>query len=510
MSETLSPGVIFAGYRIDRVLGAGGMGTVYLAAHPRLPRFDAVKVLPEALGADPEYRARFGREAELAARLDHPNIVAVRDRGIEHGRLWIAMQLVEGIDAAEALRRTPGGLEPRLATHIVTEAARGLDAAHRAGLLHRDVKPANLLLESRGATEPPRVYVSDFGIARSATETTGLTETGSVLATVAYAAPEQITAGPVDQRADVYALGCTYYELLTGSKPFPRPTPAAVMHAHLNDPPPRPSAHVPGLPPGFDAVIARALAKNPRDRYPSCGALAADLAAIAGGAAVPPPPVSVPVFTPPRPARRGLRWAVAALVGVLAVVAGIVAVTTMSDDPPAAAPAASSAATTPPVSTASSAVSWGRYAYLVEPFPGFLPAGPIGSGYDGMRCIVVDSKDFRQIALDAGPREGYPELSCQGNTNPLDNLSVMCNANRAPTTLPRYADVAIAGDQRWARPSGTGRIVWGDIAGEHGPYGFLGIQFDDPARNFCQLSVSGRDGSTGQELLDHWWPGTPL
>ncbi|WP_280364960.1 serine/threonine-protein kinase [Nocardia wallacei] len=512
MSETLPPGVVFAGYRIERTLGSGGMGTVYLAAHPRLPRFDAVKVLPGELGKDPEYRARFAREAELAARLDHPNIVAVRDRGVEHGYLWIAMQLVDGIDAAEALRRTPGGLEPRLAAHIVTEAARGLDEAHRAGLLHRDVKPANLLLEPRGAEQLPRVYVSDFGIARGATDTAGLTETGSVLATVAYAAPEQITGAAVDHRADVYALGCTLYELLTGTKPFPRPTPAAVLHAHLADPPPRPTAHMPGLPPVFDAIVARALAKNPADRYPSCGALAADVASAAGGGAPRYAPVPVPVAASRGPVRRRLYWAMALFAVVVTVVAaGVVAATRDTTAPPVAVPASDTAVTSVratserPPPTGNSPLSWGDYDYIVQPFPNLLPASPVAGGYQGLRCVVVDEQ-MKQVPLVGKPYNGRAMLSCQGNKNPVDSVGVMCNANRTPTTVHAYTDVAVVGDGRWERPTGTGRVMWSDVADPR--QGVVQIQFDDPARNYCQIHVWG--GASGQEVMDRWWRDAPL
>lgn len=241
------PGEIFGGYRIEGKLGAGGMGTVYLARHPRLPREDALKVLPPAASADQEFRARFLREAELAARLRHPNIVAIHDRGMDDGCLWIAMQYVQGCDASDLIARDPAGLPPWRAVHIIEEAARGLDAAHAAGLLHRDVKPANILI----AVNPDgsyRVLVTDFGIARAVGESTVLTAAGEVLATVSYAAPEQISAAPVDHRVDVYALGCTLHQLLTGSLPFPRPTPAAVMYAHLCEPPPRPRSSIPLFP----------------------------------------------------------------------------------------------------------------------------------------------------------------------------------------------------------------------------------------------------------------------
>lgn len=270
------PGDMFAGYRIVRALGSGGMGAVYLAEHPRLPRRDAIKVLDPGHGADPEFRARFEREAEIAARLEHPNVVAVYDRGEEGELLWIAMRFVDGVDASELVRRGRAELPPARAVRIVAAAARGLDAAHRRGLLHRDVKPANIMV-SRADDGSDSVRIADFGIARPIG---AATTTNSVLASFAYAAPEQFTGAPLDHRADVYALGCTLYELLTGSVPFVAPSPAAAMRAHLYERPPMPSDTAAELA-VFDPVIARALAKVPRQRYGSCAELAqAALAAL--------------------------------------------------------------------------------------------------------------------------------------------------------------------------------------------------------------------------------------
>ncbi|MFI1461379.1 protein kinase domain-containing protein [Nocardia carnea] len=267
----LQPGARFAGYRIVRRIGAGGMGIVYLAEHPRLPRQDVLKLLPADHLADAGFRGRFDREAELAARLRHPNIVTVHDRGVTGGQPWIAMEYVPGIDAA-ALAGSPQ-LGPRRAAHIIDDAARGLDHAHRNGMLHRDVKPANILVTADPDREfGERALLTDFGIARLAREGTDLTRTGDVIATVSYAAPEQFTAAPVDHRADVYALGCTLFVLLTGEKPFPVSSTAAIVNAHLNTPPPAASRRAPGLPPAIDAVLYRALAKNPADRYDSCRA----------------------------------------------------------------------------------------------------------------------------------------------------------------------------------------------------------------------------------------------
>ncbi|MFC8046621.1 serine/threonine-protein kinase [Nocardia sp. NPDC057353] len=279
----LRPGEVFAGYRILGKLGAGGMGAVYLAQHPRLPRRDALKVLDPGLGADREFRARFEREADLAARLEHPNVVAVYDRGAEGETLWIAMRYVDGVDAAELIRRGPAELPPARAVRIVAAAARGLDAAHRHELLHRDVKPANIMVAVDDEGNDV-VRLTDFGIARPLDAPTSLTVTGSVLATFAYAAPELLTGGQVDRRADVYSLGCTLFELLTGGKPFGSRQPAAAMAAHLFEPPPAVSALNPALPAALDGVIATAMAKEPDERYASCGALADAALAALGGA----------------------------------------------------------------------------------------------------------------------------------------------------------------------------------------------------------------------------------
>ena len=277
----------FAGYTIESVLGTGGMGAVYLAKHPRLPRRDALKLLNPAFSGDPDFRIRFEREADLASGLIHRNIVAVYDRGAVDGQLWISMQYVAGVDASVAARSGDGSMTPHRVVHILSEVGSGLDFAHRSGLLHRDVKPANILLAAPDdPSEPEHVLLTDFGIAKSTDEVQHLTGTGNLLATLAYASPEQIEARPLDHRVDIYALGCVLYELLTGGVPFPESSPFATMTAHLKNPPPRPSEKVPWLPLGFDAVVAKAMAKNPDDRYNSCRELS--LAARAALAAADP------------------------------------------------------------------------------------------------------------------------------------------------------------------------------------------------------------------------------
>ena len=295
----------FAGYTIESVLGTGGMGAVYLAKHPRLPRRDALKLLNPAFSTDPNFRTRFEREADLASGLIHRNIVAVYDRGAVDGQLWISMQYVAGVDASVAARAGDGSMTPARVVHIISEVGSGLDFAHRSGLLHRDVKPANILLAAADdPSEPEHVLLTDFGIAKSTDEVQHLTGTGNLLATLAYASPEQIEARPLDHRVDIYALGCVLYELLAGSVPFPEASPFATMTAHLKNPPPRPSEKVPWLPPGFDDVVAKAMAKDPQDRYGSCRelSLAARAALTSADPAASSPTraeIASPMITPP-------------------------------------------------------------------------------------------------------------------------------------------------------------------------------------------------------------------
>lgn len=270
----LEPGAVVDGYTIEGVLGSGGMGTVYRARHPALPRSDALKVLSAELSRDPHFRARFEREAELAATLDHPNIVTVYNRGETDGQLWIAMQFVAGSDADNELR--DGRMTPARALHIIGEVAKALDYAHRRHLLHRDVKPANFLL----APDDERVFLADFGIARALDEAVNLTATGMVMASVAYAAPESLVGEPVDHRADIYSLGCSLFRLLTGKTPFSKAGGMGGMAAaHISTPPPRVTDLAPALPAAIDDVIATAMAKDPADRYQSARELAAAAAA---------------------------------------------------------------------------------------------------------------------------------------------------------------------------------------------------------------------------------------
>jgi serine/threonine protein kinase, bacterial len=265
----LADGATFAGYTIVRLLGSGGMGEVYLAEHPRLPRRDALKVLPASVSADSEYRERFNREADIAATLWHPHIVGVHDRGEFEGQIWISMDYVEGTDAARLLReRYRSGLPKSEVANIVAAVADALDYAHQRNLLHRDVKPANILLAYPESGDQ-RILLADFGIARWANDISGLTATNMTVGTVSYAAPEQLMGERLDGRADQYALAATAFHLLTGSPPFEHSNPAVVISQHLSAPPPPIGARRQYLS-ALDPVLAKALAKDPNERFERC------------------------------------------------------------------------------------------------------------------------------------------------------------------------------------------------------------------------------------------------
>jgi serine/threonine protein kinase len=270
-------GTEIAGYTIERLLGAGGMGEVYLVQHPRLPRKDALKVLRTDVSADSAFQERFNREADLVAQLWHPHIVGIHDRGTFDGRLWISMDFVDGTDADHLLReRHPHGMPPHDVIDIVKAVASALDYAHNQGLLHRDVKPANILVADVHGER--RILLGDFGVARDLSEGAagGLTATNMVVGTMAYAAPEQLMGHAIDGRADQYALAATTYQLLTGAPLFADSNYAVVIGRHLSAPPPPVSDARPELA-SLDAALSRALAKEPDERFASCMAFARTL-----------------------------------------------------------------------------------------------------------------------------------------------------------------------------------------------------------------------------------------
>ena len=276
----LSAGDQFAGYTVEQTLGRGGMGVLYLAIEPGLDRRVALKLIAPEAAADDVFARRFAEESRIAASIEHPNVVPIYAAGEEAGVPYIAMRYVSGSDLGKRLARE-GRLAPGEAAALISQIGNGLDAIHAAGLVHRDVKPANVLLA--GGAGEDHAYITDFGVARNVATNSGLTQTGRFVGTLDYVAPEQISGGEVDARADVYALGCLLFKLLTAEVPFPKDGEAARLYAHLNDPPSAPSLYAPGVPMALDDVVIRAMSKAADDRYPSAGDLGrAAVAALSG------------------------------------------------------------------------------------------------------------------------------------------------------------------------------------------------------------------------------------
>ena len=306
----LSAGQVFAGWQVERELARGGMGVLYLARHPRLPRTDVIKVLPPWLSSDERFRERFLREVTRMSTLSHPHVMPIHDSGEAHGTLYLVMPYISGGDL-RSLLRSNGPLAPARAARLIVQIGAALDAAHRIGVVHRDVKPENVLLSSVEPDDDDHALLTDFGISREDMATNSLTATGELLLTPAYAAPEQVLGKVVDARADQYALGCILFELLSGRPPFVNDVQVVMLMAHLQEQVPPIAAEL-GLPPAIDGVLAKAMAKSPEDRYENCRALAqATIAALdltvsnprasidLGETGYAPPPFVTPLPTPP-------------------------------------------------------------------------------------------------------------------------------------------------------------------------------------------------------------------
>ncbi len=364
MTDRAAPGVggTFGGYAIESLLGRGGMGAVYLATHERLGRKVALKVISPELAHDEDFRARFLRESQLAASLDHPSVIPIYDAGEAEGILFLAMRYVNGPSLQALLRAR--SLAPAETLRIAEQIGGALDAAHGAGLVHRDVKPANILVAEPGGhrdVKPANIlvaepgghaYLCDFGLAKH-TSSQGMTRTGFFLGSIDYCAPEQIQGRDLDGRVDVYSLGCVLFHCLIGQPPYRRETEFAVLNAHLNEPPPAVSTLRPDLPRGIDGVFATAMAKNRDLRYSSAGDVAAALRRALDEKAIPAddatrvaPTTATAVeqngartvgIGPPRRRRRRRRgrWIAAALVlAVLAAAAAVIAVLALRSPPP--------------------------------------------------------------------------------------------------------------------------------------------------------------------------------
>ena len=490
----LTTGDLLGGCRVEEVIARGGMGVVYRAVQLDLQRPVALKVIAGDLAGDPEFRERFERESRMAAAIDHPNVVPVYAAGEDRGALYIVMRFVPGSDL-HALIRSIGRLPAQRAAAIVAQVAAALDAAHAAGLVHRDVKPANVLL----ASDVDHAYLSDFGLMRALDPQVPLTDSGRWMGTVDFAAPEQLSGERVDARSDVYSLGCVLFAALTGTPPFARGTVTATMLAHLHDPRPKPSAS--GAPRAFDRVIARALAKVPADRYPSAGDLGRAAAAAARGEPVtesertvaigPAAPDGSPAQTAPtavvtrRPRRRGRLMTPAPAPAPAAHAAA----------PPAPAPADTPPATPRPGRRRRTLGRRGLLAALALPLAGIATVAVFMLGDDGERNAAAqarplsedevraaadafaqayeteDTRALRRL-LTADVQRVLPAGSARGRNAVATEYASQFRANA--TESYELEDLAVSGGRagrasgayrvrRTQRPSITGRIVLGVV-----------------------------------------------
>ncbi len=365
----LAPGSRLGRYQIEGVVGRGGMGVVYRAIQDGLDRPVALKVITPELAGDQEFRARFQREARLAASLDHPNVIPVYEAGEDGTALYLAMRFVNGEDLSSIIKRG-GPLPAAKATDVVEQVAAALDAAHTAGLVHRDIKPHNVLMAGDHA------YLTDFGLTKRTDSEAALTRTGVVLGTLDYAAPEQLLGDPVDRRCDVYSLACMTFQLLTAKPPFERSSDTARMLAHMNDPPPDLPSH---FPPALSAVVKHGMAKAPDDRLPTAGAFArACAAALTGGGAPTQPGRTVKLGAPAAGGPRRVRVALTVALPLL-VAAVVVALVAGSGDEPRGNAGATVTAT------------------AAKAAPRAVASIPVGDGPDG---IAVDSATVWLVAAD--------------------------------------------------------------------------------------------------------------
>src|SRR3954454_21229225 len=289
----IGAGTTIGGYRLVQLIGQGGMGVVYLGAHTENGAPVAVKLLTPELARQPGFRERFVRESSYASSLNHPNVIEVYDAGEQDGVLYIAMQLVQGTDLKNLLTQE-GALQPGRVVRLLSQVADALDVAHSQGLLHRDIKPGNIMIAAGD-----HCFLTDFGLSKNvSSDSIALTAQGEFVGTIDYTAPELVLGKEADSRLDVYSLGCLFYECLAGQPPFPKERDVEVLYAHIQDPPPRVSAVRPDLPPALDDVIVKAMAKKPEDRFPTCSAFIDSARTIVGEPAPapgppPPPPVGL-------------------------------------------------------------------------------------------------------------------------------------------------------------------------------------------------------------------------
>jgi predicted Ser/Thr protein kinase len=362
----LERGAEIGGYRIDGLISRGGMGVVYRATQLALNRIYALKVLAPELSDDEKFRERFKREMRIAASLHHPNIVGIHYAGEDLGLLFFVMDFIQGSDLREVIERT-GAIHPERAVELLSQCASALDTAHSRGLVHRDVKPANILITVRDGEE--RAYLTDFGVARRSDTMAGLTAQGALVGTVDYMAPEQVNGAPSDARTDIYALGCVFFQMLTGRVPYERENSIAKLFAHVHDAPPAIEGDLAELYPAFGAVIEKAMAKDPPDRYQSAGDFARDAEAALTGLRYTGPPTRVATgeaLAPEEPTATG--------VGVPTTPATEPAIPPPPATQPSAPPEPERVA--PPAAPAAETIAAAAPADLVKPPPASATAAP--------------------------------------------------------------------------------------------------------------------------------------
>ena len=532
----LNGGEVFAGYVIDRRLGAGGYGSVYLAKDPQLPRRVALKLLDHSMTEDS--RRRFTREGDLTAGLDHPNIVTVYNRGVQNGTMWIAMQYVPGTDAAML-----ADLAPERGLRIGAEIAAALDHAHGAGILHRDVKPANILLATPEPGHLERVLLTDFGIARLRAETTRLTRTGVVTGTAAFISPEQVSGGPVDHRSDQYSLACTLFQLLTGQPPYSGSDMFALLLAHVQQSPRQFAEIRPDLT-ALDTVFARALSKRSADRFDTCAefvsaardALTDTSVATIGLAATAdsPGPVSVRAAkdTASRPlGRRTVSRPVAALseagrhhgrvaAAVTTATALIAAIGIWLHSRTGADRSASLAE--PTTRSPSVADSWGRqYQAIAKTFPALVGTPGDSNGWSGANCNPgpppigenAAYQDTARIVCNSPGKDGKPvyDIFDRAGTDEADlPREVYARSLLSACPPPR---------SRPAPHPGTSGDPWAftchgtDFAADRDSFDathrvLAWILFPDNSDNSQFLMAVRWPDHTLDDLLDNWWAAT--
>src|SRR3954452_3805006 len=441
-SPELRPGEEFAGHRIDGVLGRGGMGVVYRVTDLRLNRAVALKVITPALSADEDFRRRFQRESQLAASVRQQNVVTIYQAGESDGLLFVTMELIQGTDLRGMISQR-GRIDMASSAAIVTQIAMALDAAHATGLVHRDVKPANVLIAE---AQPLHVYLTDFGLTKRTSSQSGLTKTGLFVGTIDYAAPEQIKGWPVDARADVYALGCVLFEMIAGQPPFRRENEYATMYAHTTEPPPALSSTAGGVSPALDAAVDRALAKEPENRFQSAGDFArAVAAAVAGDTVIEPertvavgraaPPTEVvqphPVYgygldpnTSVLPPKRTPWKAIAGVLVAVLAVAGAVAAGLLSTGGGGPSPQPQPQPTPPPVA----------------------PSGPtVQQGVSDIANVLDLSQRGRQLTIDGNYTAAIANR--QQVLDRIDALKLAPQLERSRTLLRNAVQASLDADQ---------------------------------------------------------------